>query len=100
MIKPKAKIKSKLKRRNPKTFKEAILETVDRNIAEQKKLIKDSRNNIEFDAQAHIVLDILKTLKREFKKENDDYSNYTLIRDLKWVIEKLKEDVHEYTEFD
>ncbi len=100
MIKPKAKIKSKLKRRNPKTFKEAILETVDRNITEQKKLIRDSRNNIEFDAQAHVVLDILKTLKREFKKENDDYSNYTLIRDLKWVIEKLKEDVHEYTEFD
>ena len=96
----KSKPKSKPKRRNPKTFKEAILETVDRNIAEQKKLIKDSRNNIEFDAQAHIVLDILKTLKREFKKENDDYSNYTLIRDLKWVIEKLKEDVHEYTEFD
>lgn len=96
MIKPKIK----LKRKNPKTFRDAILETVDRNIAEQKKSIKDSRNNIEFDVQAHVVLDILKTLKREFKKEDSDYSNYTLIRDLKWIFEKLKEDVHEYTEFD
>ena len=94
------KAKTKIKRRNPKTFKEAILETVDDNIEEQKKIIRESKNNIEFDAQAHIVLDILKTLKREFKKEKDDYSNYTLISSMKWIFEKLKDDVHNYTEFD
>ena len=62
----KAKPKSKLKRKNPKTFKEAILETVDRNIVEQKKLIKEQNGYTNY-FEAPVILEVLKVLKRQFK---------------------------------
>ncbi len=91
MIKPKIK----LKRRNPKTFRDAILETVDRNIAEYKELSK------EHYYQAPIILNILKILKQEFSKEElDEYSDARLITELKWIFEDLKKDIHNHTNLD
>ena len=85
------------KKKNPsKTFNSAILEVVDKNIAEQKILLKNKDSYSKY-LQAPAMLDILKILKREFKSEyNDDYSNYILINELKYLFKELKDQVHEY----
>lgn len=93
--------KPKLKRKNPKTFKEAILETVDRNIVEQKKLIKEQNGYTNY-FEAPVILEVLKVLKHQFKSGDNstDYSNNVIISTLRQIIKELKSDVHEYTEFD
>lgn len=96
----KSKPKSKPKRRNPKTFKEAILETVDRNITEQKKLIREQKSYTHY-IEAPVILEVLKVLKRSFKSEDsNDYSNDIIISTLKQISKELKSDVHQYTTFD
>ncbi len=91
------KAKPKSKRRNPKTFKEAILETVDDNITLYENVKEDYKND-DYDYNASVILDILKIVKQKFKKENDNYFTYSLIRSMGEIFEKLKKDVNLYYE--
>lgn len=96
----KSKPKPKLKRKNPKTFKEAILETVDRNITEQKKLIREQKSYTHY-IEAPVILEVLKVLKRSFKSEDsNDYSNNIVISELKQIMRELKLDAYNYGGFD
>ena len=94
------KAKPKFKRKNPKTFKEAILERLDKSIAEQKKLLKEQKSYTHY-IEAPVVLEVLKILKRSFKSEDsNDYSNNIVISELKQIMRELKTDAYNYGGFD
>lgn len=86
--------KNKL-RKNPKNFNSVILERIENSIKEARKELKqESWTNYN-----ESFIEILKIMKSYFS-ENEDYMNNELISRLRWISEKLKEDVYEYTKFD